>query len=101
MSSSTPIATLQELKNSRVLLRQWGEKMVALFIADGEIFAIEDLCPHRAGPLSEGKLVGKTISCPWHEAKFDLVTGQPLEGPTSKPLKKLVVKIESEEIFVV
>lgn len=46
----------------------------------GEIFAIENRCPHRQGPLSEGIMGSGKVVCPLHGHKFDLATGQGSEG---------------------
>lgn len=43
---------------------------------DGRIFAVENRCPHRRGPLSEGIVGGGKVICPLHGHKFDLTTGQ-------------------------
>ncbi len=42
----------------------------------GGIFAIENRCPHRQGPLSEGIVGAGKVVCPLHGHKFDLITGQ-------------------------
>ena len=42
----------------------------------GELFAIENRCPHRQGPLSEGVMGDGKIVCPLHGHKFNLKTGQ-------------------------
>ena len=47
----------------------------------GGIFAIENRCPHRGGPLSEGIVGDGKVVCPLHGHKFDLTTGQGSESP--------------------
>lgn len=50
---------------------------VAVFrTAEQEVFATADVCPHRAGPLSEGIVHGQSVTCPLHNWVFDLNTGQ-------------------------
>jgi NAD(P)H-dependent nitrite reductase small subunit len=48
---------------------------IGLFLIDGQVFAIDNVCPHMGGPLVEGQLEGKVISCPWHAWTFDVSTG--------------------------
>jgi len=55
-----------------------GDKELALFNVDGVVFAIDNTCPHRGGPLAEGEVEGCTVTCPWHAWTFDLKTGQSL-----------------------
>jgi nitrite reductase (NADH) small subunit len=40
-----------------------------------EVFALEDRCPHRGGPLSEGLVHGSSVTCPLHDWVFDMTTG--------------------------
>ncbi|GGW45322.1 tRNA-(guanine-N1)-methyltransferase [Gemmobacter lanyuensis] len=50
---------------------------VAVFrTADDQVFALEDRCPHKGGPLSEGIVHGAQVTCPLHAWVFDLNTGQ-------------------------
>ena len=50
---------------------------VAVFrTATDEVFAIDDRCPHKGGPLSEGIVHGTQVTCPLHNWVFDLATGQ-------------------------
>ncbi|HEY2760088.1 MAG TPA: Rieske 2Fe-2S domain-containing protein [Pirellulales bacterium] len=53
-----------------------GERVVALFNMNGEFFALDGVCPHQGGPLSEGEISGCIVTCPWHGWQFDVRTGQ-------------------------
>jgi nitrite reductase (NADH) small subunit len=58
---------------------------VALFrTLDGALFALEDRCPHRGGPLSEGIVHGRAVACPLHNWTIDLKTGEPLGADAGK-----------------
>lgn len=92
------VAKLSDLKKAGVLPVQIGKKMVALFWLDGEVVAYEDLCPHRAGPLSEGEIKDGEVICPWHQSRFELKTGKVLCGPATRSLKQVEVKIEGDSI---
>ena len=65
---------------------------VAVFrTAAGEVFALRDRCPHAGGPLSQGIVHGRSVTCPLHAWVIDLATGEatgPDEGCTgSIPLR--------------
>ena len=53
-----------------------GELISVFRQRDGTLFASQDRCPHRGGPLSEGVVGGGKVICPLHAHKFDLATGQ-------------------------
>jgi chlorite dismutase len=73
---------------------------VALFRVGERFFAVGNRCPHANGPLVDGKLDGCTIACPMHDSLFDLETGQPLRGPTSRPLTPFDVRVEDGRVLV-
>lgn len=89
--------TLREpLPEGEVRCVQVGDKPVAVFQAQGEPFAAEDFCPHLGGPLSEGTLEGRVITCPWHGSQFDLTSGQCRRGPAKRPLVKYQVIVSGK-----
>ncbi len=54
-----------------------GGKTVAVFRPrDGRLYALDNRCPHRAGPLADGIVGGGAVICPLHGWKFDLASGQ-------------------------
>ncbi len=96
----TQVATIAELPEGTSKLVYVGGEQVALFNAGGRFYAIGNRCPHANGPLVDGVLDGATVSCPLHESRFDLETGEPLRGPTSRPAKTFAVRVEGDAIFV-
>jgi nitrite reductase/ring-hydroxylating ferredoxin subunit len=71
----------QELKRVEVD----GEPALVTRDGDGEICAIAALCTHLGGPLDEGERDGDVVTCPWHGSKFDLCTGEVVDGPAVFP----------------
>ena len=62
---------------SRIL--ETGDITIAIFrTSTNEIFAIEDKCPHKGGPLSQGIVHGQRVTCPLHNRVFDLREGKAL-----------------------
>jgi nitrite reductase/ring-hydroxylating ferredoxin subunit len=59
-----------------------GLDLLVAWTEDG-IVVTDDRCPHMAAPLSVGELAGCVVSCPLHEGRFDLVTGEPAQMPTT------------------
>jgi len=73
---------------------------VLLINLKGVFYAFEDRCTHMGYPLSLGSLSGKTITCGFHYAKFDVTDGKPLSPPASKPLKVYKTVLKNDEVFV-
>ena len=72
-----------------------------LLVRRGErIFALAETCSHASGPLSEGKLVGDSIVCPWHASRFSLEDGRVLDGPAVHPQPCLQVRVQNGQIEV-
>ena len=51
---------------------------------DDRIFAINNMCPHKAGPLSQGIVYGDKVACPLHSWKISLVDGKADEPDVGK-----------------
>jgi nitrite reductase/ring-hydroxylating ferredoxin subunit len=73
------LATLGEIPEGGLLCRSHGSRQLALARVRGEVFAIDEVCTHAGAPLSEGDLGREgeyLLTCPWHEAHFDVRTGE-------------------------
>ncbi len=74
-------------------------KAVAVFNVDGNFHAINDICGHRGGPLSEGEVDGTTVICPWHGWRYNVTNGENELIP-ALPTEKYELKVEGEDILV-
>lgn len=77
-------------------------QQVAVFNVNGQFHAISNRCSHARGPLSEGKVDAHecSVTCPWHYAKFDLKTGQVIDGCASAPVPAYQVQVREGVIHV-
>ena len=102
MSEFVSVAKTSEVPDPGTLLVEVGERLVALVHAAGHFYALDDVCTHDGGPLSEGPVDPQegTIACPRHGAKFDIRSGAALTMPATKPTKAHEVKVEGEQILV-
>ncbi|MBA2441195.1 MAG: Rieske (2Fe-2S) protein [Rubrobacter sp.] len=73
---------------------------VLLSRAGGELCAIAATCNHFSGPLEKGEREGDTVVCPWHGSRFDLCTGEPLDGPSVFPQSRYEVRVRDGNIEV-
>jgi nitrite reductase/ring-hydroxylating ferredoxin subunit len=74
--------------------------IIAIAKQAGEVFAFQEFCTHRYGPLSEGKLEDHNVICPWHRSCFDIRTGKVVEGPAKVDLKSYSTMVQGGKIFV-
>ncbi len=77
-------------------------QQVALFRVNGTLYALSNRCSHARGPLSEGEIDAQScsVTCPWHTARFDLQTGQVVDGVATVPVPVYGVEIRDGVIFV-
>lgn len=77
-----------------------GERWVALFNVGGAFYAVEELCPHSGGPLSEGAVDGCRVICSWHYAAFDLKTGASLDPISRHDIDTFPVLVENGKVWI-
>lgn len=72
---------------------------VAIFrLRNGELRACDPVCPHQAGPLSDGILGSSTLVCPLHGWRFDLITGEQQGGSAS--VRTYPVRLDGGQIVL-
>jgi nitrite reductase (NADH) small subunit len=73
---------------------------IAVFrTADDKVFALEDRCPHRSGPLSQGIVHGAAVTCPLHNWVISLETGKAL-GADEGTVRTIPLRIEGETLMI-
>ena len=75
------------LPDESVLAFEAAGTAIALARVDGAWHAVETWCTHAECPLSDGWVEDAAIRCACHGSLFDLVTGDPLEGPAEEPVQ--------------
>ena len=85
-------------QGSRVVRSARGD--IALFrTTDDEIFALRDRCPHKAGPLSQGIVHGRRVTCPLHNWVIELADGQAV-APDAGCAPPVEVKVEGDRVLL-
>ncbi len=73
---------------------------IALFNLEGEIYALDDACPHVGGPLSQGRVMEGEVECPWHGSRFDIRTGEVRMFPAREDVATYRVRVTGDDVEV-
>ena len=100
MGQMITVAQTGDLPPGKAMAVEVAGETVALFNIDGTYYAIADTCTHSGGPLCEGEVEGKAVTCPWHGATFDITTGTVLAPPAYEGVARYKVEVESDDIKI-
>ncbi|MGV3043164.1 nitrite reductase small subunit NirD [Staphylococcus rostri] len=100
MAQKVKVAHMSELEpliGKKVIVE---DKQIGLFLMeDGAIKAVNNVCPHKQGPLSEGTVSGHYVYCPLHDQKIDLNTGI-VQEPDEGCVETYEVEVIDDEVYV-
>jgi nitrite reductase (NADH) small subunit len=74
-------------------------KTLAIANVDGKFYAISNTCLHRGGPLGQGELKDKIVTCPWHGWQYDVTTGKAAFNP-SVGVACFTAEVRGEDIWI-
>ena len=94
-----PVAAAGDIPDREGRKVKCGEKEVAVFNRGGQYSAIENVCPHKGGPLADGIVAGDAVFCPLHNWKISLGTGCAISGGSGQ-VKTFPVKVIQGKICV-
>ncbi len=72
---------------------------VCLANVNGVLSALDNICPHRQGPLGQGWMEGEAVICPWHSWAFNAKTGL-AEYPVHERVDVFPLRVEGEDVLV-
>ena len=84
---------------SRVVQRATGGAVAVFRTSEYDVFAMHDKCPHKGGPLSQGIVHGKRVTCPLHSWNIGLDDGKAV-APDVGHCETFKVKVENGEVFL-
>jgi nitrite reductase/ring-hydroxylating ferredoxin subunit/uncharacterized membrane protein len=96
----TAVCQESELEEGKPQKVVWQETDLFLLKRGSEIYAMGDKCAHLGGPLSEGKVEGDIVQCPWHGSQFCLKDGSVVNGPATNNQPVLDVTVEGGQVLV-
>ena len=92
-------ATLADLAQSGSLRVQLQGHAIALFYTDGQVYAIDNRCPHMGFPLQGSVCKDGILTCPWHHARFDLASGGTFDA-WADDVRAFPVHLQDGEIWL-
>jgi nitrite reductase/ring-hydroxylating ferredoxin subunit len=95
----TRAGSLAQLRQDGRLLTKVGALPVVVFWSEDRAWAIEDRCPHMGFPLHQGTVESGLVTCHWHHARFDLVSGCTLD-PFADDARGFEVSIDGDDVYV-
>ncbi len=72
----------------------------AVYLYEGQYYVTADLCTHGPGYMSEGFIEGCEVECPFHQGKFNFITGAPTSPPCTEALKVWKVTVQSDKVWI-
>ncbi len=102
MAEFIAVAQTSEVRDPGTLFVEVEDQLVVLIHAAGHWYALDDICTHDGGPLSDGPVDAAegSIICPRHGARFDIKSGAALTMPATKATVSHEVKVEGEQVLV-
>ena len=92
-------ASLQELRAAGRLVVHVDRHTLCLFADSGEVYAIDNRCPHMGFPLHRGTLCDGILTCHWHHARFDLASGGTFDQFADE-LRSFAVEVDGDDVLV-
>lgn len=89
----------EEVPPGRIRELQLDGKVIALANVEGKLYAINNVCLHRGGPLGQGDLTGHSVTCPWHGWQYDVTSGKIGMNP-AVGVETYKVEIRGEDVYI-
>ena len=100
MSKLIKVAETKDVSPGTGKVVQAEGRSIALFNVAGSFCAIDNTCSHEGGPLGEGELAGEIVTCPWHNAEFNVKTGEALGPPAYEGVQRYPVSVQGNDVLV-
>ncbi|MBI3968222.1 MAG: Rieske (2Fe-2S) protein [Chloroflexi bacterium] len=100
MADLVLVGTLDDFQPGEVRAIDLDGDEIALANVGGNVFAVAGTCLHRGGPLAAGHLDGSILTCPWHDWRYDVRSGELLDPALGRSIRAYQVTIRAGEIWL-
>ena len=94
------VAQLADMEEGKGIKICHDGHVVAVFLTKGTVYAVADRCTHADASLSEGEVFDTEVECPLHGAVFDLINGEALTLPATRPVATYPTRMEEGRVLV-
>lgn len=94
------LASLKDLQTRKLICVKTDRYRILVALAEGTVYAVDDMCTHEDASLSKGSLHADCVKCPLHGSRFRLASGEALDEPAEEALRTYPVNIEGDNIMV-
>jgi len=94
------VAKRDQVRPGSPLSLDSGDSGIGVYEVDGDLYAVEDTCPHGPSLLTRGYTRENMVMCPLHGAIFDVRTGKCLRGPAERDLRTYPVNVQDDDVYV-
>ncbi len=91
--------TLEQIRERGCTVVTGGGHAIAVFHHDGEVYAVDNRCPHMGFPLDRGSVKDGILTCHWHHARFDLSSGGTF-NPFADDVRSFPVSVVDGEVWI-
>ncbi len=74
-------------------------RVIAAFYTEQQVHAVDGICAHQGGPLAQGRLDGKCLTCPWHGWQYNIADGTNLLSG-KQMLECFTTQIRGSEVWL-
>ena len=98
-TSAVRVGTLEQLEREQLNVVSAGGRTIVLIVHQGEVFALDNRCPHMGFPLSRGTVEEGIFTCHWHHARFDLAGGCTFD-PFADDAASFAVEVRDGDVWL-
>ncbi|MPZ49120.1 MAG: Rieske 2Fe-2S domain-containing protein [Dehalococcoidia bacterium] len=98
-TTAVRVCSLAELERDRFRVLSAEGRVILVLIDQGQVFALDNRCPHMGFPLHRGTVRDGILTCHWHHAKFDLAGGCTLD-PFADDVPAFPVEVRDGDVYV-
>lgn len=99
MAEFRTVARVADLPEGEAVTVKLDNKLIAVFLQQGQYYAVDDVCPHMGASLAEGHVENLVVTCPWHAWRFRISDGVWMDSPRVK-IGCYAVRVVGDEIQV-